>query len=118
LGKSGTGVAATDVYEVECADSAVSLSAHVIDLAPFKLPIISIQISKGTYKSPLATDTVDGDARWSAWTVLPKGKEYLVSINKSASTVKGVELYSAQFKCLNAANQNVRVKEWGLKQNR
>ena len=110
LGKAVNGFAATDTYQVTCYDandgSGVpnNLYLHVKDLAPVLAPLVSTQASKGTATTVLSTDAKDGDAVYSPAITLtpPVGSgsgAYTVRVNKSASTVKGIEAYTLEAHC-------------------
>ena len=115
LGKKTTGAAATDTYYVTCRDEDLSggyaLTDHLVisvrDLAPVLAPLISIQISKNGISSTLSTDLKDGDAKYSPTVRLAGGAgTYLLTINKSGSTKKGIETYIAQFHCETATSSH------------
>ena len=115
LGKKTTGAAATDTYYVTCRDEDLSggyaLTDHLVisvrDLAPVLVPLISIQISKNGISSTLSTDPKDGDAKYSPTVRLARGAgTYLLTINKSLSTKKGIETYIAQFHCETATSSH------------
>lgn len=110
LGKAVNGLAATDVYQVTCSDAGDgsgvpnNLYLHVKDLAPVLAPLVSTQASKGTLTGALSTDAKDGDAIYSPAVTLtpPAGSGsgiYTVRVNKSASTVKGIEAYTLEAHC-------------------
>ncbi|MDD5274497.1 MAG: hypothetical protein PHR16_00250 [Methylovulum sp.] len=104
VGLSTSGIARTDVYNVTCGTGTSYLAVSVSDLAPVKAPIVSIQATKGTASSPLSQDSKDGDGVFSPEVKLAKGKGiYNMKVNKSASSVNGVETYTAQFACKTAA---------------
>ena len=115
LVKKTTGAAATDTYYVTCRDEDLSggyaLADHLVisvrDLAPVLAPLISIQISKNGISSTLSTDPKDGDAKYSPTVRLARGAgTYLLTINKSGSTKKGIENYIAQFHCETATSSH------------
>jgi hypothetical protein len=100
VGKNKSGAAKTDSYEVTCAKGTKSLAVSVMDLNPPKDPLISIQAFKGKRSSPLSTDKIDGDARYSRTETLPAGAgTYTINVNKGSSKVKGSEAYTAKFNC-------------------
>ncbi len=113
VGLASSGAGKTDVWTVNCPGASNSLSVAVKDLAPVKLPILSIQATKGTASSILSSDKKDGDALYSPLVKLAKGAGvYTVKVNKSAYTGtaaanKGAELYTALFSCQNAAGSKV-----------
>jgi hypothetical protein len=112
VGSTKSGRARTDVYQVTCAAGATALTASVIDLAPVKAPTISIQLAKGTATSPLSKDPVDGNTAYSAPTTLAKGAGiYSMKINKSASTVKGAESYTAKYSCVGSTSSKIVLKQ-------
>jgi hypothetical protein len=112
VGYTTRGIARTDVYLVTCAAGATALTASVIDLAPVKAPTISIQLARRTATSPLSRDPVDGDAAYSAPTTLAKGAvTYSMKINKSASTVKGAESYTAKYSCKGSTSSKIVLKQ-------
>ncbi len=111
LGNTKTGAAATDVYYVTCLNEGLSgepavahhLTVSVKDLAPKLAPTISIQVTKNNKTSTLSEDTIDGDVIYSPTLSLAAGAgTYLLIINKSLSTIKGIENYIAQFHCESA----------------
>ena len=88
------------------------MTASVIDLAPVKAPIISIQLTKSTAASPLSKDTVDRNAAYSAPTTLARGAGvYSMKINKSASTVKTAESYTAKYSCVGSTSSKIVLKQ-------
>jgi hypothetical protein len=113
LGKTTTGAAATDVYYVSCLNEDLSgepavahhLTVSVKDLAPILASTISIQVTKNNKTSTLSEDTIDGDAKYSPTLSLAAGAgTYLLIINKSLSTIKGIEKYFIQLHCESAIN--------------
>jgi hypothetical protein len=103
LGKATLSAAATDIYAVNCAAGTKYLSFSVRDVAPVKPPLISIQVTKGAVASALSTDSRDGDLKYSPELRLNgNAGVYTMKISKSASSVKGAELYIALFSCRNA----------------
>ena len=110
VGKAVNGLAATDTYNVTCYESGDgsgvpnNLYLRVKDLAPVKAPLVSTQASKGKATTVLSTDAKDGDAVYSpAITLTPPAGSgagiYTVRVNKSASTVKGLEAYTLEVHC-------------------
>ena len=92
VGLATSGAARTDVYVVSCPAPGVRLALHVKDLAPVKAPLVSTQATKGAASSALSTDAVDGNAVYSPLVTLSAGAgSYTLKVNKSASTVVGVE---------------------------
>ncbi|NOU20867.1 MAG: hypothetical protein HOO93_03595 [Methyloglobulus sp.] len=90
------------------------MTASVIDLAPVKAPIISIQLTKSTAASPLSKDPVDGDTAYSAPTTLTLARGagvYSMKINKSASTVKTAESYTAKYSCVGSTSSKIVLKQ-------
>lgn len=117
VGVATTGVARTDVYRVTCIAPAAKLYLHVKDLAPVKAPLVSTQATKGTASSALSTDTVDGDANYSPAVTLVAGTgDYTLKVNKSASTVVGIETYVAEFHCQDAGGNHTDTT-WIMTQN-
>lgn len=117
VGSATSGAAKTDVYAVTCGTGTAYLNVSVIDLAPVKAPKVSIQATKGTASSPLSTDSVDGDAKYSPVVKLAKGAGiYTMKINKSVSTVKGAESYTAEFYCRDASGGQ-KSTTWKITQN-
>ncbi len=108
VGLAGSGAAKTDVYSVTCGAGTASLTVAVLDMAPIKAPLISIQATKLAAASALSTDGKDGETLYSPLATFIKGAGvYSVKINKSAyvGTVaanKGAETYTALFSCRNA----------------
>jgi hypothetical protein len=76
----------------------------VIDLAPVLAPIVSIQLTKGSNATGIASDSTDGDAIYSNWVKLSQGSgHYSMLVSKSrVSGINGAELYTAKFYCLDA----------------
>ena len=111
VGLANSGLAKTDVYTVHCPAPATKLYLHVKDLAPVKLPVVSIQAIKGG-SSPLSNDAVDGDAAYSPVATLAAGSgDYRLNVNKSAYTGtlaahKGAEVYIAEFHCQDAGGNH------------
>lgn len=110
VGSASNGNAATDVYQVTCSDAGDgsgvpdNLYLHVKDQAPVLAPLVSTQANKGTATTGLSTDSIDGDAVYSpAVTLKPTAGSgsgvYTVKVNKSASTVKGLEIYTLETHC-------------------
>jgi hypothetical protein len=127
-----TGAAATDTYQVTCNDDGGApnqLFAQVMDLAPVKATLVSMQIlhpSDGRSTS-LSEDPIDGDkvtckgsgktlvctGGFSPGLTLVGGKSandqiYIINVNKqyTASTLaaqKGSEIYDLQLHCQTAA---------------
>jgi hypothetical protein len=109
VGLAGSGLAKTDVYAVTCGAGTAALWVSANDLAPVKLPLVSIQAKKGTGASAMSADTgVDGNAIYSPWVkVAGAAGAFTVNVNKSAYTGtvaanKGAESYSARFSCRKA----------------
>lgn len=105
VGKNGSGLAKTDVYQINCPNPTTSLFIAAQDLNPIKTPFVSIQSNKSKASTILSTDPIDGDNSFSPLIELKKGYGiYTVSINKSAYTGtsalnKGIEIYTALFSC-------------------
>lgn len=117
VGLAASGIARTDVYAVTCGTGTLYLDLAVIDWAPVKSPLISIQASKGKVSSPLSTDTKDGDTKYSPAVKFASGAGvYTMKVNKSASTEKGAEAYAAQFSCRNSAGAPTST-QWEITQN-
>ena len=122
LGSAASSAAATDVYAVSCSNNGsgapAKLFLQVKDLAPVLAPVISIQASKGTIASTQSVDIKDGDAIYSTGVYLSGGAGvYSLKVNKFASTVKGLETYTAQFHCTTAAGVHTGTT-WVMTQNR
>jgi hypothetical protein len=114
VGLAGSGLAKTDVYAVTCGTGTAALWVSVKDLAPVKLPLVSIQAKKGAVSSPLSTDAgVDGNALYSPLVkVAGVAGAFTVNVNKSAYTGtlaahKGAESYTALFSCRKADGTQV-----------
>lgn len=117
VGLVTSGIAKSDVYAVTCAAGTARLYVHVLDLAPVKAPLVSIQATKGAVSTALSTDARDGDAVFSPLVGLAGGAGvYTVKVNKSASAVVGAETYQARLYCRNAANTPTGIS-WRLTQN-
>lgn len=117
VGSATSGAAKTDVYSVTCGTGSAYLTVSVIDLAPVKPPLVSVQATKSTAASTLSTDTVDGDAKYSPVVKLAKGAGiYTMKVNKSASTTIGAESYTAEFYCRDSAGAQTSTV-WKLMQN-
>jgi hypothetical protein len=106
----------TDRYMVKCGKKTKALRISVSDLAPENPAKISIQAFKGFAKSPLSTDSIDGDANYSRAVRLAQGSgTYLVKVKKSASAVAGAEIYDAQIMCVSTqqvqVNSAISIKE-------
>jgi len=117
VGKSKSGVAATDIYQVTCYDddSGVpkALFFRVRDLRPILAPIISIRATNGSQFSELSKDIRDGDAVSSkAVFFKPENGQgtYILEVKKSGSkapkAVKGKEIYSIEYHCLTASGDH------------
>ena len=116
VGKTTSGAAKTDSYEVTCAKGTKSLDVSVMDLYPRKAPSISIQAFKGKRSSPLSIDKVDDDARYSNTETLHAGAgTYTINVNKSSSKVKGPEAYTAKFNCQSTKGSSTSSKLKKLK---
>jgi hypothetical protein len=108
VGLAASGLAKTDVYSVTCGAGTTALWVSVIDLAPIKLPLVSIQAKKGTIASALSTDAADGNTVYSPLVkVAGAAGAFTVNVNKSAyvgalAAHKGPESYIARFSCRNA----------------
>jgi len=103
VGKKTSGAAKTDSFQVTCAKGTKSLAVSVRDLNPRKDPELSIQAFKGKASTPLSTDKVDGDAKFSRIENLAAGAgTYTITVNKSSSKEKGSEAYTAKLNCQNA----------------
>jgi hypothetical protein len=110
LGSKLTGAAATDVYTVTCGAGTTNLYARVRDLAPVLAPSVSIQARKSAKSSILSRDLVDGNVLYSpAVSVAGVAGIFAVNVNKSASSVKGVETYAADIYCRNATGAKTRT---------
>ncbi|MEQ1484446.1 hypothetical protein [Methyloglobulus sp.] len=129
VGLAGSGLAKTDVYVVSCFDGGdfpgvvpTRLHIEVLDKAPVKLPLVSIQATKGTASSTLSTDAVDGNTAYSPVATLAGGAgDYTLKVNKSAytgtvATHKGPETYVARFHCEDNAGNHAGT-EWIMTQN-
>jgi hypothetical protein len=109
VGLSNSGLAKTDIYQVVCTLDGVSMGVAVRDNAPVKSTIISAQMSQGTKTSPIVTDSLDGDGKFSLVTKLVGGANatYTVNVTKSAYTGtlsehKGSEIYNGKLACRNS----------------
>jgi hypothetical protein len=117
VGLATSGVAKTDVYVVTCNAPGTKLYLRVRDLAPVKAPLVSIQATKGGASSALSTDAVDGDGNYSPTVTLVAGSgNYVLKVNKSASSVIGIESYVAEFHCQNVGGGHTTTT-WDLTQN-
>lgn len=127
LGSALSGKAATDVIVVSCTKGTdipghpivvpTRLRFHVKDMLPVKSPLVSIQAMKGTKSSALYIDRKDGDVTYTPWVDLVAGAgNYTMKVNKSASTLKGVEAYLAEFHCWDAKGRHSGIK-WKVVQN-
>jgi hypothetical protein len=117
VGLANSGVARTDVYVVHCVAPGSRLWLRVKELPPVKAPLVSIQTTKGTVSSVLSTDTIDGDAIYSTGVTLAAGSgDFTLNVNKSASTVVGIETYVAEFHCQNAGGSHTDTT-WNMTQN-
>jgi hypothetical protein len=112
VGSKLTGAAATDVYSVTCGLGTSNLYVRVKDLAPVLAPSVSIQAKKSAKSSVLSRDPVDGDVLYSpAVSVAGAAGLFTVNVNKSASSVKGIENYAADIYCRNAAGDKTGTKK-------
>jgi hypothetical protein len=121
LGSAATGNAATDIYNVTCSNDGsgapAKLFVQVKDLAPVLAPLVSVQASKSTLLSLVSTDGVDGDANYSAGVTVAGGAgTYIMKVTKSASAVKGLETYVAQFHCQTSGGVHTGTT-WAMTQN-
>ncbi len=129
VGSATSGKAATDVILISCLKgpekpgapivTPTRLAFHIKDLAPVKAPIVSTQASKIGKSSPIYTDPVDGDAYYGPKTFVSfyaGAGDYSLRVNKSASTVIGMEAYVAEFHCWDNAGKHSTIK-WKLTQN-
>ena len=121
VGIANSGVARTDVYAVTCSNDGsgapAKLTVRIKDLAPVKAPLVSTQLSKSGASSPLSTDARDGDTLFSPFVTLARGAGvYTLRVNKSASTVVGIETYIADFHCQTAGGVHTGTS-WRLIQN-
>jgi hypothetical protein len=118
VGIATSGVAKTDVYVVKCPAPGAKLWAHVKDLAPVKAPLVSTQVTKGTASSSLSIDSKDGDTLYSspAVTLAAGSGNYTLKVNKSASSVIGIETYIAEFHCQTAGGVHSDTT-WSMTQN-
>ena len=122
VGLAKSGLAKTDLYVVHCPAPATTLYLRVKDLAPVKLPLVSIQATNGSSSTPLSTDVRDGNAIYSPATTLTAGPgDYTLSVNKSAYTRtlaahKGAETYVAEFHCRDASGNHTETT-WDMTQN-
>ena len=139
---SATGAAATDTYQVTCSNDGSGapnqLFAQVMDLAPVKATLVSMQIlhpSDG-HSTSLSEDPIDGDAQtckgsvctdgFSPGITLVGGKSliaqlYFINVNKqyTASALaaqKGAEVYNLQLHCQTAAGVHTGT-DWIQTQN-
>lgn len=104
-GALGTGIGATDYYQITCSNdghgNADHLALQLRDLAPVAAPVISAQVTKAT-RAGNTTDQVDGDALASPEINLKGGNgAYYVIINKSKA---GSELYTFNYHCETLGN--------------
>jgi hypothetical protein len=142
LGNSTSGKAATDVYIVNCynddsgAGEPGRLYLHVIDRLERDLktratwtviPKISAQAIKGSSKTALSIDTVDGDGKYSPGISFAKGAgDYTVRVNKAAAVAsckatpkakcKGIDTYTLEFHCESAGGSHAGT-DWIMTQN-
>lgn len=118
VGIATSGVARTDVYTLACPTGTAKLYIRVKDLAPVKAPLVSIQATKGTSSSALSTDAVDGDANYSPALTLSAGSGvYTFKVNKSASSVVGIETYTAEIHCQDSAGNHLAQPDPTMTQN-
>ena len=105
LGKSDSGAAATDVYQVDCGALAAKVALQVNDQAPTNPSLVSVLAVKGKSASQLITDPTENGVATPEVTFAPAiGKGiYTLIVTKSPSTKKGVEKYKATIHC-NLAN--------------
>lgn len=118
VGLSGSGLAKTDIYNVNCNDAGdgsgvpTKLFIQVKDNAPVKTPTVTIQASKSGCATPISspsTDATDGDTVFSPGVTLACGAgDYTVTVTKSAYTGtvaanKGAELYLGVAHCQNSS---------------
>jgi len=105
LGRSDSGAAATDVYQVDCGALAAKVALQVNDQAPKNPSLVSVLAVKGKSASQLITDPTENGVATPEVTFAPAiGKGvYTLIVAKSPSTKKGVEKYKATIHC-NLAN--------------
>lgn len=103
VGLATSGAARSDVYAVTCGTGSAFLDVEIKDNAPAKAALVTIQSVKNALVSPLSIDTVDGDALYSPTARLSGGVGvYWMIINKSLSSVVGLESYTAKLSCRNS----------------
>lgn len=103
IGEATSSAAATDVWSVSCPTNAAQLTVSVRDTAPKNPALVSIQIKKGDAASTVSIDTSEAGVAYSKEVSLAAGEGvYEVLVNKSESTKKGIENYSAKIACTTA----------------
>lgn len=103
VGLATSGAARSDVYAVTCGAGSAFLDVSIKDNAPAKTSLVTIQSVRNALVSPLSIDTVDGDALYSPTARLIGGAGvYWMIINKSLSSVVGLESYTAKLSCRNS----------------
>jgi len=96
----GTGIGATDLYQVNCSDDGTGPADHLFfqlqDLPPAAAPVLSAQVVKYP-KAANTTDQKDGDAGLSPTIRLKGGNgAYFITIDKSKA---GAEIYKFNYHC-------------------
>lgn len=110
LGRAKLSIAATDIYIISCDQTSSSLYFQVKDLPPKNPSVISIQATKDGLVSERVFDVKDGNPAYSRGVSFVAGPgDYVLNVNKSASKVKGRELYSAVFHCVDAAGNHTET---------
>lgn len=118
LGSNKSGRAATDVYIVSCASGTDHIYFQVNDELPVHPASISIQAYKDSFATPLSTDAKDGDALGSPGYTFKQGAgDYILLVDKSVSPKKGIEIYSAEVHCEDAAGGHTDESEPYMTQN-
>ena len=109
LGEKYSANAATDIWSVTCPADASQLTVSVRDNPPKNPALIGIQIKKGDAASPISIDSSEASP-YSSEITLPAGPGvYEVLVNKSASSKKGLENYSAKIACKSLSNETIGI---------
>ncbi len=132
LGRLKSKAAATDIYRVTCSNAGDGtgdpdhLLLHVKDLPTRNPARISIQaqytdpVTGAVSVTPISTDRVDSDRYFSPEVSLTGGVgPYLMFITKSRSSLKGREIYLAEFHCQSspATGSQHTGTDWQMIQN-
>jgi hypothetical protein len=111
----GNAANAVDYYQINCTDDGTGPADHLVvaimDAAPKKAPLLSVQVTKGKLAQN-TTDSIDGDAAFSPEVSLQGGNgAYYVTIDK---TKAGPEVYTLDYHCITASNEHTGTDIFNL----